>query len=87
MLADINALKVPRRVTESHRETRVHSGVAFLVDDRFYRGELRVSTLHVPVQANALRAHAALTWILLTRVDVLWARDVTLRQPVDVVPP
>ena len=77
---------VPKRVTESHRETYVHSSVVFLKDGRLQSGRVsrHNATLLILPNPPPNADKAALSWRLVTTVDVAGARDIKARRLVKV---
>ena len=79
-------ITVPKRVTESHRETYVHSSVVFLKDGRLHAGRVsrHSATLLILPNPPPHADKAALSWRLVTTVDVAGARDIKARRLVKV---
>ena len=79
-------ITVPKRVTESHRETFVHSSVVFLKDGRLQPGRAsrHNATLLILPNPPPHADQAAVSWRLVTTVDVAGARDIKARRLVKV---
>ncbi len=79
-------ITVPKRVTESHRETYVHSSVVFLKDGRVQaaRTSRHDATLLILPKPPPHADQAALSWRLVTTVDLAGARDIKARRLVKV---
>ena len=79
-------ITVPKRVTESHRETYVHSSVVFLKDGRLQPGRAsrHNATLLILPNPPPHADQAAVSWRLVTTVDVAGARDIKARRLVKV---
>ena len=74
------------RVTESHRETYVHSSVVFLKDGRLQSGRVsrHNATLLILPKPPPHADKATLSWRLVTTVDLAGARDIKARRLVKV---
>ena len=79
-------ITMPKRVTESHRETYVHSSVVFLKDGRVQSGRVsrHNATLLILPKPPPHADKAALSWRLVTTVDLSGARDIKARRLVKV---
>ncbi len=79
-------ITVPKQVTESHRETYVHSSVVFLRDGRLQSGRVsrHNATLLILPKPPPHADKAALSWRLVTTVDLAGARDIKARRLVKV---
>ena len=79
-------ITVPKRVTESHRETYVHSSAVFLKDGRLQSGRAsrHNATLLILPKPPPHADKAALSWRLVTTVDLTGARDIKARRLVKV---
>jgi hypothetical protein len=84
--APVPTITVPKRVTESHRETYVHSSVVFLKDGRVQaaRTSRYDATLLILPKPPPHADQAALSWRLVTTVDLAGARDIKARRLVKV---
>ena len=84
------ASSVPKVSSKQHRETYVHSSVAFLSDTRLESGGARTynSRLEIspepPAHTGPQREQAKVKWTLVASADVARGRDPKVRRPVKV---
>ena len=77
-------ITVPKRVTESHRETHVHSAIVFLKDGRLQAGRASRHNATLLILPDPPRNEAAVSWRLVATVDLAGARDIKARRLVKV---
>ena len=79
--------RVPKRVREEHVDTYVHSCVVFLEDAQLQSGVSKTYKARLDIQpVPPEKTHdLVLKWKLVARADVVHARDVIMKFPVEVV--
>ena len=78
--------RVPRQVTQTHREAYVHSSVVFLAEAQLQSGTTGRYNARLEIQPEP-PPHAeqgAVSWRLVATVDVAHARDIKARRSVKV---
>ena len=76
--------RLPKQVTEHHKQTRVHSNVKFLWDTQLGASTVTsyLAKLEIQLEPPAHARDGSVSWTLVTAIDMAHARNVKVRRRV-----